>query len=222
MNAPTSPDNRVWFELYAVEVEIGQPQLIQLPEPQPDCLGPFELTDSHPHHRNNARGAPVKTVIAVFTRPVVAGASAPRVQTPPPQPRVAAPPQRQQQPAQQRPAAPARAAAAVVAGVVDGLQQLASDVVAGVARTVVPIAERAAEAAGVPTAPAASASASAGGELSCRCPSPQPAANNGAAAVPCLGCGGWIQMEPESVTAEPEAPTPELPRRAEQQQQPRA
>jgi hypothetical protein len=216
VNAPTSPDNRVWFELYAVEVEIGQAQLIQLPEPQPDCLGPFELADSHPHQRNNQRGAPVKTVIAVFTRPIVAGVPAAiRAQPPAPVQRAATPaPQGQRK--QQEPTAPPAQRVAMprpgnaVPSVVDGLQALAANIAGGVARHVVPIAERLADAAGIPpapVAPAAPASNGAAGELSCSCAEPLPAIDNGAPAVPCANCGGWIQMAPPPDVAAPEAPT---------------
>jgi len=199
MTQPTPNDTpapaSVWFELAAVEIEIGTAgHIVKLPPVGPGVLEPWSIRDTHISPKNIA-GKPRQILTVCFGRAITAGepiaqkarpieARPAAVKAPPPR-AAAVPGTRRLQPGptvgapQPLAVAPSDVAAAVestVAGVVDAVIGTVDQVLSGL---------------GVHAPTPAPVSIPAG--AACACPEPLPAVeNSSAAAVPCRGCGGWI------------------------------
>lgn len=199
MNAHTPNDTTeppsVWFELAAVEIEVGAgAQIVKLPATVPGVLEPWHVCDSHQANKL-VEGRPRQFLTICFARSIAGGelASPPArpVQTmarpaPPRAPARALSPataRRVQPPAPRGPTVTPTGMAAAVESAVSGVVEAAA---AAVSR---PLGEVLSALGNAPTpAPVSIPEGQA-----CACPAPDPAVENStAAAVPCRGCGGWI------------------------------
>lgn len=199
-NDTAPPVQAIWFELAAVEIEIGSAgHVAKLPGNGPGVLDEWQIAGTHLSSKNTTTGTisrPTKTLVVGFARPIVAGEApvpkpkpviAPRTATPagapPPRgPAMGMASSRRLQGAiagvRPVPVAPGDVATAVestVAGIVEAVAGSVGQILSGL---------------GLPTSPAPVTIPDGAG---CTCEVPQPAVEQStASAVPCVGCGGWI------------------------------